>query len=184
MLLALPDGFWTENDGVAAIDALGRSSNVDALNVNGGPLDQLGSRLESLADEQPTRAGILNLLATACAEGYHPTRADLHPDPNAHTVSRYQAAALLVRLAQGGWPENEATKLAQHLGVLHPAGTESRLVGNALAILKHQEMTGPAVETFLSTLYAALPATNWEARRQILNAMQTQQRRHLSRPLP
>lgn len=177
LLDVLPESFWNEVEGLQALDELGSIANLDASSAW-----TTGPRLESLAASHPEKGGILRLLAALCRSGYRPTYDDLRPDPTDYNDPHHQSAALLVRLALGQWDSTEATTLARRIVDLDRQETQT--LTDVLKIVADKRHPDPAREALLTALYDSLPTKEWEGRRDVMTAMQAQQRRRLSARIP
>lgn len=177
ILHVLPDSCWVEAEGLQALDELGSIAFLDARTAL-----EAGPRLESLAAGYPEKGGILRLLAALCRRGYRPIRDDLHPDPNDYDDPLHQSAALLVRLALGHEDSTEAITLARRIVDLDRQG--ARTLADTLQVVADPRHPNPVWEALLLALYDSLPMSEWQGRRDVMAAMQAQQRRRLSERIP
>ncbi|MDO9268467.1 MAG: hypothetical protein Q7T96_05070 [Methylobacter sp.] len=173
LLGSFPDHFWKEPE-VGVLASLGECANL----TRSTEIDHIGNRLENLVIQYSTVGGLWRLLAAVCTSGYRPNLLGLLPDPLAFTDPRYQVAALQVQLAQACWNEAEAVAMAEQLAAL--GKTIDKAIADTLSIIEEHEITGRAVELFLVALFNALPHSAWQDRRNVVKAMQEQQRRRLS----
>ncbi|MGZ8159689.1 MAG: NACHT domain-containing protein [Methylobacter sp.] len=174
LLRSLPDHFWQEPEGIEVLALLGECGTLTSREE----IDDVGNRLESLVLQYSTLGGLWRLLAAACIAGYRPNLPGLLPDPLAFTDPRYQVAALQVQVAQACWNVMKASALAEQLAAL--GKTIDKAIADTLSIIEKLEITGRAMELFLVALFNALPHSAWEDRRNVVKAMQEQQRRRLS----
>nr|VFK51124.1 MAG: hypothetical protein BECKTUN1418E_GA0071001_10053 [Candidatus Kentron sp. TUN]VFK55827.1 MAG: hypothetical protein BECKTUN1418F_GA0071002_10753 [Candidatus Kentron sp. TUN] len=177
LLESLPEGLWNEEDGRKAIDMLGKRREISYFHRQ---ITETGLRLERLIRERPESYGILRLLAAACIVGYQPTTKEFVPIPTDCEEPRYRGAALVVQIAQGILESRKPAEIAKEFVKLSAKSSED-LVDDALSVIRKQELSGPRVAQFLVALFSALPVCHWQTRGSILRAMQSQQRRHLSR---
>lgn len=173
LLRALPDYFWKEPESIEALATLGECDNL-RCHVKFG---YFGNQLESLVMQYPLLGGLWRLLAAACTFGHRPNLAGLRPDPLSFTDPRYQVAALQVLVAQAHWDEKKVVSLAGQLASL--GKTVDKAIADTLSIIEEAEITGRAMELFLVALFNALPHSAWQDRRNVIKAMQEQQRRRL-----
>jgi hypothetical protein len=115
-LNVFPDTFWDESGGVEFLNLLSDAAGFYSVFDVGSELP--GARLEALSAHNPTKGGILHLLAAVCRYGYRPNRTDLHPDPDAYSDPRHQSAALLVQLALRRWDKTDAARLVSRPALL------------------------------------------------------------------
>lgn len=174
LLRLLPDHLWQEPEGIEVLASLGEFSNLTSREE----IDDVGNRLENLVMQYSTLGGLWRLLAATCTSGYQPNLSGLLPEPLKFTDPRYQVAALQVQLAQARWNETEAVALAEQLAAL--GKTVDKAISDTLSMIENHEINGQAVELFLVALLNALPHSAWEDRRNVVKAMQEQQRRRLS----
>lgn len=175
LLCSLPDSCWEEADGVTALAALGEYDFIWFR----GEIGYAGHRLENLVARHSFQGGLWRLLATTCVfTNYKPNLSGLVPNSTAFTDPRHQVAVLQVQLAQARWSEAEATTMAEQLAALN--GTVDNAVAHALTIIEEHKISGRPVESFLAALLTALPHSAWQARREVVKAMQEQQRQRLS----
>ncbi len=175
LLETIPENFWTEVDGIEAIEILGNSPQI--LSYKTKLKTNVIERLEFLISSYPNKVGLQRLLSIACIFGHKPKCSNAIICLDRFSMPTHRAATLLIKIAQANWQEAEAIQLAEMLGDLGDISIKT--IGNALRIIEKQEMTGRPVETFLIKLYSTLPSTAWETRRDILRVMQEQQRRRL-----
>ncbi|MGZ8172452.1 MULTISPECIES: hypothetical protein [Methylobacter] len=174
LIRSLSDHFWRESESINVLIMLGGFDNL-RCSVK---FDDFDDRLEKLVMQHSTEGGLWRLMAATCVYGYRPNLPGLAPNPTAFSDPRYQVAALLVQLAQTRWNETEAVALAEQLATL--GKTVDKAIIDTLSIIEEHEITGRAVELFLVALFNALPPSAWQDRRNVVKAMQEQQRRRLS----
>ncbi len=160
-----------------SIDVLECLGNADQFWCDTN-VEKFAPRLESLAQQHPENAGILNLLAATCVYGYRPRVEALAPRFDAFVEPRGQAAALLLRIAQQRWQESESATLAERLVAL--SKSRNGLLDDLMMLVDRHELAGRRIELLLDGIYSRLPCQDWEIRRKLLQTMQDRQRRRLS----
>jgi len=178
LLGSLPDNCWKETSGIEALQVLGESHHLIEPFSNVISVHDLAFRLECLVTLHPNKGGLLRLLSIPCLLGHRPSFSSAAPNPDTFSDPRHKAAAILIRVAQADWLEDEATRLADRLAGL--GELSNKTINNTLSIIEKQEMTGHPVEVLLTRIYSLLPPSAWETSRNLLQAMQEQQRRRLT----
>ncbi len=169
LLASLPDHFWEEAEAIKVLQALGESSLI----VYGRPKKMsFITKLELLVAQNPEDGRLLRLLSIACLIGYQPSTL-VNSNPDSFNDVIYQAAALIIKVAQADWLENDKIQLAEKLIALGKLTNQT--IETTLEIIETHKMTGRSVELLLTKLYLLLPYTDWEIRRDILLAIQEQQ---------
>ncbi|TKB25163.1 hypothetical protein FCL47_16090 [Desulfopila sp. IMCC35006] len=169
---AFPPDFWNRHEAIEILTELGGKKFYLENSM------ETVSELESLVVQHPNHIDLLPLLANFCLSGYRPRHPDLVFSHCSFEANRIKAAAILVKLAQTGWPDNDPSSLASKLLTLREAGENK--ITDALTIIRRLKKSSRSIEIFLSSLYAGLPTEAWEDRGKLLRDMQEYQQRHLS----
>jgi hypothetical protein len=144
---------------------------------------------DRLYQVSPKLNGVLRLLTAVCVAGYHPSDFFSYPSPMQYTESQFQKAAILLRLAQGGWTTDEARELGslivhatteiEQTEHRHPYLPKNDL-NDVFHLLDNHHLKGPHVDVFLLTILDKLQDHNWRVKVPIIQALINSQRRRLS----
>lgn len=171
MLGTFPEEFWVSEKSLFILESLEKDSFIRYfLTKNVNPFV---AKLEGMVIANPENASLLRLLGIACLIG-HKVSSKIRVSPDNFVEEKYKYSALILRVAQADWDEDEATELADtllKLKELYDYGIDS-----ALKVINTQGLACRAVELFLYRLFEGVPTNKWELRRDILQAMLDQQR--------
>ena len=91
----------------------------------------------------------------------------------------FRDAAIIVRLSQGHWSQNEAHSFAKH--VIELAGESPGICNRVLHVISRHKAADSFVEEFLLELHERLPVTEWETTGKMIQALNTSLRYRTSR---
>ncbi|MCQ8119513.1 NACHT domain-containing protein [Methylomonas rosea] len=171
MLGAFPEEFWASEKSLFILEALEKNSFIRLFSntkENG-----FAASLEGMFIANPKNTSLVRLLSIACITR-HKVSSKVRVSPENFVEGKYKYSALILRVAQADWDENEATELAD--AFLELKELYDYRVDSALEVVNTQGLAGRAVERFLYRLFEGLPASQWELRRDVLQAMLDQQR--------
>ena len=166
-----------DQEWVDFFDYLGKQERL--IEPRGTRTQLLSRPLSDALREHPTRVGILRVLSLLARQGARSSIPVQLLDPELYDDPMFREAAIIVRLTQGDWSQDEAKSLAEFTAELVK---DRPGIGNlALRIISEHRVTGPFVDRFLLELCKRLPATEWKTISQTIRALNDSVGRRTSR---
>lgn len=147
-----------------------------------GPYRSMNKLSKLLSDafcEHPARIGILRVLSLLAIGGACPSVPAHLLDPGRYDDPMFREAAIIVRLAQGDWSQDEAKSLAKYTVEL--VNDRPEIGDRVLKTISEHQITGSFADQFLLELRKRLPAAEWEMINRTIRALKDPLSRRTSR---
>jgi len=175
----LPELEWEDGLGsewIDLLDDLGRREGI--IHFRYPPKGKSANLLSETFCSDPSRVGILRVLGYIARRGIRLSIPANLLEPERYSDPKFREAAILVRLAQSGYSQDEAKSLVKHLIELRE---ESPYIVNSALNLVGEHCDGNHLVNFCLELRKQLPSTDWETIGQTIRALNDFLRRRTGR---